>query len=69
MSILITCHRCEAKGITNIFDRTQGVCGICYDLESDIKKGDFKHTKLKTYQELKNDFKKMGILDKEIGDI
>ena len=68
MAIFINCPRCEAKGITNVFDRTKGVCGICYDLESDIKKIDnFKNMKLKNYQELENDFEKMGILDKEIG--
>ena len=29
---LVKCSRCEAKGITNIFDRRLGLCGICYKM-------------------------------------
>jgi hypothetical protein len=32
---MIKCPRCEAKGITNVFDRRMGVCGICYDVKGD----------------------------------
>ena len=46
-SYFVKCPRCFAKGITNVFDRRKGVCGICYDIKSDIEKiENFKNMKL-----------------------